>query len=69
MINISKSHPPPHHGNSKYRWDRMKVGDSFFAPRVKLRSFRTVASRAAKKHGIKLSVCAEASGARCRRTA
>jgi len=70
-IKIDKGVPVPkaiHNGRSKYPFQQMEVGDSFFAetaPEV----MRSSANQRRLKYGTQFIVRAEGSGARCWRTA
>lgn len=59
-IEIERSIPIPI-PNQIYPWDKLKVGDSFFAPGKKIRSMSALARKASVKHGIKLT-CRRAEG-------
>lgn len=50
MIEIDKNIPMPerHHGNSKWPWDEMEVGDSFLAEKAKHPSSVQIPARLAR---------------------
>ncbi len=66
---IEKNVPlPTEHGNTKYPFMQMEVGDSFFADGIPS-SARTAAYAHAKRYGITLVSKREANGYRIWRTA
>ena len=60
MLQLQRNVPPPvrtreRHGNQKYPFATMQVGDFFFVPNKETNSLRTYFSTAGKAHGIKLT--------------
>ena len=68
-MKIEKGIPLPAHGNTKYPFADMVVGDSFLMSIETHQKLRVAANAYGKRHAMKFSVRVVESGVRCWRVA
>lgn len=55
LVKIEKGIPLPSHGNAKYPWAAMEIGDSFLVTHIPMKSIQRIASAAGPVHQRKFS--------------